>query len=112
MRKSNSEHLAVCMNSTCCDSNTIAINSKMALLCVLVHGIHKVNTPLCCITQDYTFAFKCIPSGLMLNMQFKSSAAMAEVGRNTSLLKIISPHLTFECYSYYNISKHIKRDGN
>ena len=35
MRKSNS---AACVDTTCCDSNTIAMNSKRALLCVLVHG--------------------------------------------------------------------------
>ena len=38
MRKSNSEHLAVCVSSTCCNSNIIAINNKRALLCVLVQG--------------------------------------------------------------------------
>ena len=33
MRKSNS---AGCVDTTCCDSNTIAMNSKRALFCVLV----------------------------------------------------------------------------
>ena len=35
MRKSNS---AACVDTTCCDSNTIAMNIKRALLCVLVQG--------------------------------------------------------------------------
>ena len=45
MRTSN---LAACVDTTCCDSNTIAINSKRSLLRVLVQGTaqSKHNTVL------------------------------------------------------------------
>ena len=46
MRKSNSEHLVVCVDSTCCGSKTIAINSERALFCVLGTGQSKYSTVL------------------------------------------------------------------
>ena len=43
MRKSNSEHLAFCVDSSSCDSNTIVINSKRTLLRVLVLGTEQIK---------------------------------------------------------------------